>query len=108
MPYLILIFMMITIIAVFFIPVLLTRRAILKVIKTFYQHNALGIHQAKTLLELGLVRPDLLQRMMRPRDYKQYALQILIKKGTIVRNADERLYLIEEKLDQNVRCKKNG
>ncbi|HSB05360.1 MAG TPA: hypothetical protein VLK23_09205 [Thermodesulfobacteriota bacterium] len=56
------------------------RRATSEVIEIFYQHNALRISDAKTLRELGLERPDFVQRMMRPRDYKQYALQMLIQK----------------------------
>jgi hypothetical protein len=106
MVFLILILMLVTFGAVLFIPALLTRKAISKVIKIFYQHHALGIDEAKTLLELGLARPDFFQRMTRPRDYKQYALQVLMKQGTIVGDADGRLYLIEEKLDQNLRRKK--
>ena len=103
MVILILILVLVTFGAVLFIPALLTRRAISKVIKIFYQHHALGMDGAKTLLELGLERPDFFQRMTRPRDYKQYALQILMKQGMIVGDADGRLYLVEEKLDQNLR-----
>jgi len=84
----------------------LTRRAIFKVIEIFYQHNALGINSAKTPHELGLERPDFLQRMTRRRDYKQNALQILIKRGIIFENEDGRLYMVEEKLDEHLRSKK--
>ena len=90
-----------------YIRTFFTRRAIFKVIEIFYQHNALGINGAKTLHELGLERPDFFQRMTRPRDYKQYALQILIKRGIIFENEDGRLYMVEEKLDQNLRSKRN-
>jgi hypothetical protein len=83
-----------------------TRRAIFKVIEIFYQHNALGIQGAKTPHELGLERPDILQRMMRRRDYKQNALQILIKRGIILEIEGRRLYLVEEKLDENLRNKR--
>ncbi len=90
-----------------YIRTFFTRRAIFKVIEIFYRHNALGINGAKTLHELGLERPDFFQRMTRPRDYKQYALQILIKRGIIFENEDGRLYIVEEKLDQNLRSKRN-
>ena len=63
-----------------YVRTLLTRRAIFRVIEIFYQRQALGIKDAKTRRELGLERPDLVQRMMKPRDYKQYALQILLKR----------------------------
>ena len=89
-----------------YIRTFLTRRAILKVIEIFYQHGALGTSSAKTLQELGLERMDLLQRMTRPRDYKQNALQILIKESIINVIEDGRLYMVEEKLDQSLRRKR--
>jgi len=88
-----------------YLRTLLTRRAIFKVIEIFYQHQALDVKGAKTVHELGLERPDLLQRMMRPRDYKQYALQILIKREIILQNEEDKVYLVEERLDQNLRSK---
>ena len=84
----------------------LTKRGILKVVKIFYQHNALGMNGAKRPRELGLERPDLVQRMMKPRDYKQTALQLLIKRGVII-VADGRLYLVEDRLAEKYRCKSN-
>ena len=89
-----------------YIRTLLTRRAIFKVIEIFYQHHALGIKDAKTRHELRLERPDFVQRMMRPRDYKQYALQILIRREIICEDERGRLYMVEERLDQNLRSKK--
>ena len=93
---------------VLYIRALFTRRAIFKVIEIFYQHNALGIKGAKTLHELGLQPPDFFQRMTKPRDYKQYALQILIKRGIILESEDGRVYLAEERLDQDLRNKRNN
>ena len=92
---------------VLYIRAFFTRRAIFKVIEIFYQHNALGISGAKTLHELGLERRDFFQRMTKPRDYKQYALQILVKRGIILENEDGKVYLAEERLDQDLRKKKN-
>ncbi len=89
-----------------YIRTFLTRRAIFKVIEIFYQHKALGINRAKTPHQLGLERPDFLQRMTRRRDYKQNALQILMKRGIIFENEDGRLYMVEEKLDEHLRSKK--
>jgi hypothetical protein len=93
---------------VLYIRAFFTRRAIFKVIEIFYQHNALRIKGAKTLHELGLERPDFFQRITRPRDYKQYALQILIKRGIILENEDGKVYLAEERLDQDLRNKRNN
>jgi hypothetical protein len=92
---------------VLYVRAFFTRRAIFKVIEIFYQHNALGITGAKTLQELGLERPDFLQRMTRRRDYKQYALQILVKRGIILEGEDGKVYLAEERLDQDLRKKRN-
>ena len=78
-----------------------------KVVKIFYQHHALGTNNAKTLRELGLERPDFLQRMMKARDYKQYALEILLKRGIIAATEDGRVYMVEEKLDPELRAKRD-
>jgi hypothetical protein len=104
--FLILIFVMIALGGSLYIRTFFTRRAVSKIIEIFYQHNALEMNDAKTLRELGLERADFFQRMMRPRDYKQDALQILIRRGIILQNEDGRLYLVEEKLDQNFRSKR--
>jgi hypothetical protein len=93
--------------AVFYIRAFLTRRAIFKVIDIFYQHNALGLNGAKTLHELGLESPNFFQRITKPRDYKQFGLQILIKRDIILVNEDGRLYLVEERLDQALRKKRS-
>jgi hypothetical protein len=84
----------------------LTQRGVLKVVKIFYQHNALGMNGAKTPRELGLQRPDLVQRLMKPRDYKQTALQLLLKEG-VVSVTDGKIYLVEEKLDPKFRFRSN-
>jgi hypothetical protein len=76
------------------------RRAIFKVIAIFRQHNALGINDAKTLQELGLEERDFAQRIIRGRDFKQYALQILIKRGVIYVTEDGKLYMVGDKLDR--------
>jgi hypothetical protein len=105
MIILVFIVMVIALVGSLYIRTFLTRRAILKVIEIFYQHHALGMKGAKARHELGLERPDFLQRMMKPRDYKQYALQILIKREIILEDEEGRLYLVEERLDQNLRSK---
>ncbi len=89
-----------------FIRTFLMRRAVFKVVEILYEHDAVGVKGAKTLQELGLERPDFFQRFTKPRDYKQNALQILLREGII--NVDEggRVYLVEEKLDQSLRRKR--
>jgi hypothetical protein len=102
-----LILMIVALVGVFYIRAFLTRRAIFKVIEIFYRHNAVGIDGAKTLHELGLEPPDFFQRITRPRDYKQYALQILVKRGFVLEQEDGKVYLAEERLDQDLRKKRN-
>ncbi len=89
-----------------YIRTFLTRRAIFRVVEIFYDHDALGVYGAKTLKELGLESPDFLQRMTKPRDYRQTALQVLIREGVVNLTEDGRVYLIEEKLDQKLRRRK--
>jgi hypothetical protein len=104
---LILLFMIMAFGGGLYIRTWLTKRAVFKVIGIFYQHNALGTKDAKTRHELGLERRDLLQRLTKPRDYKQHALQLLIQKGIVFENEDGRLYLDEKKLDRDARSKIN-
>jgi hypothetical protein len=104
--FLILIFVIIVVGGGLYLRTFLTRRAIFKVIEIFYEHNALRKENAKTFHELGLEPPDFLQRITSRRDYKQNALQILMKQGIISENEDGRLYLVEEKLDENLRSKR--
>ncbi len=105
MVFLVIILMIVAFGGSLYVRTLLTRRAIFKVIEIFYQHRALGRNGAKTRHELGLERPDFLQKMMKPRDYKQYALQILIKREIILEDDQGKLYVLEERLDQNLRNK---
>jgi len=86
-----------------YIRTFLTRKAIFRVVEIFYEHDALGVYGAKTLKELGLESPDFLQRMTKPRDYRQSALQVLIKEGIVHVNEDGRVYLLEENLDPKLR-----
>jgi hypothetical protein len=105
MVFLVLIGMIIALGGSLYIRTFLTRRAIFKVIEIFYQLHALGMSAAKTRHELGLERPDFFQKMMKLRDYKQYALQILMKKEIILEDEEGRLYMVEGRLDQTLRSK---
>ena len=100
-----LIFMILTLGGILFLYAFQSKRALFKVIGIFCQHEALGIRDAKTLRELGLESPDFFQKMVRPRDYKQYALQILIKRGMVSVTEDGKLFLVADNLDQRLRDK---
>ncbi len=81
-----------------FIPQWFTRRSIPKVIQIFKKHNATNIKNAKTLDELGLKIPGMLDGLLNRRDYKRYALKGLIYAGIIQNTEDGRFYLAEDKL----------
>jgi hypothetical protein len=89
--------------ATFYLRNILTKRAIVKVVKLFYQHRALRIDSAKTLRELGLEKPDIIHRLMYPRDYKQLALKLMVQKEVIQVSMDGKVYLIEDKLSDKLR-----
>jgi hypothetical protein len=95
--------MVIAFVGAFFVRNLLTKRAMFKVIELFYRHNAIGAQGAKTQSELGLVRPNLLERMTKPRDYRQFALQILTRKGIVQMTPDGKMYMVEENLNESLR-----
>lgn len=82
----------------FIIPRWLLKRAISKVIRVFRVRNASGVENARTLEELGLGPKNVMQVMFRGRDYRQYALDVLIRAEIIRVTEDGRLYLSEEKL----------
>jgi len=81
----------------------MTRRAALRVLEIFREHKAIGTHQAKTIDELGLRPPGLVERFGRMRDYKQTALNLLIKAEAIRMTPDGKLYIPEEKFNELMR-----
>jgi hypothetical protein len=84
----------------------LVKGATEEVIGRFCSYEALEIKRARTVEELGLAPRDFFQRIFRARDYKPYALQSLSQAGIIRRTQDGKLYLVEEKLNDNLKCKK--
>ena len=88
------------ILVIIFVPQLLIKRAIPKVIRAFRNNNAVGEKNARTLEELGLKPKGMLENMWRTRDYKPKALQFLISANIIQMTEDGKLYLSEEDLAQ--------
>lgn len=82
----------------FILPQLMIARSAPKVIKIFRKYNAVGIKNAKFVDELGLQQKGMIDRMMRPRDYKPRALQFLIQVNVIQMTDDGKVYLSEENL----------
>jgi hypothetical protein len=76
----------------------MTKRAIGRVLEIFQKQSAIGPQGAKTVGELGLTPPSLMEKFTRMRDYRQNALSILIKTGIIHTSPEGKLFLPEEKL----------
>lgn len=73
-------------------------RATRQVIQILREHNAIDIKNAKTVDELGLRPQGMMEGMFRGRDYKPYALSILMKAEIVQTTEDEKLYLSEDRL----------
>jgi len=84
--------------AIVLVPQLLLRRAMRQVVGIFRRLEATSAERAKTVEELGLKPRSLTQNLLRGRDYKQYALQIMLRAQIIQMAEGERLYLSEENL----------
>ena len=97
----------IMLLASFAISGLLARRAMYQVIDKFCHYDALQASKAKTAEEFGLAPRDFFQRLFRPRDYKPYAVRFLKKAGAIRMTQEGKLYLVEEKLGDNLKCKRS-
>ena len=93
--------------ASFMISGYLTRRATYQVIDRFCSYDALEAKKARKVDELGLAPPDFFQRLFRPRDYKPYALQMLSKAGAVRLTREGKLYLVEQKLNEKLKCKRD-
>jgi hypothetical protein len=84
------------------IQAFLMKRAFSQVVDRFRTHHSLCSQGSKTADELGLQPPNFWQRFYKPRDYKPYALQMLIQAGAVRLSDDDKMCLSEQKL-QNFR-----
>ncbi len=80
------------------LPQFLVMRTAPKVIRIFRQKNAVGAKNAKPIEELGLKQRSIIENMLRRRDYKPRALQLLISANIVQMTEDGKLYLDEESL----------
>lgn len=94
----ILLIVVVAIVGFFVLPRIRIKRAISQVVAIFERNNALDVRSAKTTDELGLRPPTFLEGMMRMRDFKPYALQILMHHEVIRQTDGGRLYLAQDKL----------
>lgn len=78
---------------------LLFKRALISVVNNFRKHNALEEKNARTLAELGLRKREFWDNLrFQLRDYKPYALQMLVSCNIVCITSDGKYYLSEEKL----------
>lgn len=86
--------------AAFIVSGRMSKRAVGEVIAIFQKHNAVGIQQAKTVSELGLTAPNLVDSFTRLRDYKPDALNTLMRMDIVQSTEEGKLYISEDKLAQ--------
>jgi hypothetical protein len=94
----ILLIIMLAILGFFVLPRIRIKRAVSQVVAIFERNSALDARSAKTIDELGLRPPTFLEGMLRMRDFKPYALQILMNTEVVRQTDGGRLYLSQDKL----------
>jgi hypothetical protein len=95
--FIILIMIPIAIAAGFIIPVCMTNRATVKVVKIFREHGANDVWSAKDASQLGIGPRGFMDQLKDPRrDYKPIALRALIKFGIVRHAGNQKLYLNEK------------
>lgn len=95
---LILLIIILAILGFFVVPRIRIKRAVNQVVAIFERNNALDARSAKTIDELRLRPPSFLEGMMRMRDFKPYALKILMDAEVVSQTDGGRLYLLQDKL----------
>jgi hypothetical protein len=88
----------VAILGFFVLPRIRIKRAVNQVVAIFERNNALDARSAKTIDELGLRPPTFLEGMLRMRDFKPYALQMLMHHEVVRQTDGGRLYLAQGKL----------
>jgi hypothetical protein len=95
---LILLIILLAIFGFFVLPQIRLRRAIKQVVAVFERNNALNAMSARTIDELKLKPRTFLQGIGRIRDFKPYALKMLMDAGIVCQTDGGRLYLAQDKL----------
>jgi len=94
----IIVIVVIAVLGLFVIPRILVKRAVNQVISILRQHNATSAKTAKTVDELKLAPRSFFEGMLKVRDYKPFALDMLQKANIVRLTEDGKLYLSEETL----------
>ena len=96
-PFILLI-VILAILGFFVLPRIRIRRAVSQVVAILERNSAVDVRSAKTINELGLRPPTFLEGMLRMRDFKPYALQILMQTEVVRQTDGGRLYLAQDRL----------
>jgi hypothetical protein len=84
--------------ALFFIPTLMTKRAMRQVIRILKRTGTMDPENAKSIIDLRLNPPSFKERIMKTRDYKPKALEFLISLHIVLYSEDGKIYLSEKNL----------
>jgi hypothetical protein len=95
---LILLIILLAVFGFFVLPQIRIRRAVKQVVAVFERNNALDVRSARTLEELKLKPRTFLEGIGRMRDFKPYALKILMDAEVVCQTDGGRLYLLQDKL----------
>lgn len=83
-----------------FIMALMSKRAMRQVVQIFHKTSSLCSQRPKGVEELGLNPPGFVERMLKPKDYKPYALQALIQAGIVRKDFNGRVCLLQDKVPE--------
>jgi len=101
----IIIFFVVAIVGILVIPRFLVKRAINQVVDIFLKNEAIDVASARTITELRLQKKGYLERMVRTRDYKPYALEMLLRADIVIRTEDDKLYISKEMVESKLNKK---
>lgn len=94
----ILLIIVLAILGFFVLPEIRMRRAVRQVVTIFQRHNAIDVRSARTIDELKLRPRSFLEGIGRIRDFKPYALKVLMDAEVVCQTDGGRLYLLQDKL----------
>lgn len=105
--YVIIILLAMLVLGGWVIPYYRIKWAVPKVIDTLRQHGAVSEASAKFLWDMGLGVPTLQRRILRTRDFRPQATEVLIRAAIVAVCDDGRVFLVEENY-QNSKLFKGG
>ncbi len=94
----IIVMVLLLIVSFFILPRWRLKRATRQVIRSFREHNATNIKNTKTINELGLSPRGMIDGLFKGRDYKPYAIKMMIRAEIIKETEDGKFYLSEDRL----------